>query len=356
MKVFHNIYIAVLCLILSLGIFTFSFYYYLLSAPSKDSSVSSFEVKPGSVSSIATSLKENDYIRSDLAFKIYIKLTGKSNLKAGVYELSRDMGVKDIVNLLEKGSSINKDEISILFKEGLNISKIGAVIEENTNNSKEDFYRVLEDKEYLNSLISKYWFLSNEVLNDKIYYSLEGYLYPSTYNFSSKDVKSETIIETMLNEMEKQLKDYKDDIEESDKSFHEILTMASIVELEGVTKEDRVGIAGVFYNRIKSGMNLGSDVTTYYGAKINMGDRDLYSSELSECNNYNTRCATFKRLPISPICSPSMDSIIASLNPDTNNYYYFVADKNKKVYFSKNITEHNNTIYRLKKEGLWYEY
>ena len=99
MKVFHNIYIAVLCLILSLGIFTFSFYYYLLSAPSKDSSVNSFEVKPGSVSSIATSLKENDYIRSDLAFKIYIKLTGNSNLKAGVYELSHDMGVKDIVNL-----------------------------------------------------------------------------------------------------------------------------------------------------------------------------------------------------------------------------------------------------------------
>ena len=87
-----------------------------------------------------------------------------------------------------------------------------------------------------------------------------------------------------------------------------------------------------------------------------MGDRDLYASEVNECNNYNTRCSTFKGLPISPISNPSMDSILSVIEPVTSDYYYFVADKNKKIYFSKNINEHNNTIYKLKQNDLWYEY
>ena len=87
-----------------------------------------------------------------------------------------------------------------------------------------------------------------------------------------------------------------------------------------------------------------------------MGDRDLYVSELNECNGYNTRCATFKGLPISPISNPSIDSIISAIKPDNNDYYYFVADKNRKIYFSKTLSEHNNTIARLKKQNLWYEY
>ena len=109
-------------------------------------------------------------------------------------------------------------------------------------------------------------------------------------------------------------------------------------------------------NRLSKNMNLGSDVTTYYGVKINMGERDLYSEEVSACNNYNTRCATFKTLPISPICNSSIEAIDAVLNPDNNDYYYFVADKNKKIYFSRTQSEHINTINRLKRSGLWYEY
>ena len=87
-----------------------------------------------------------------------------------------------------------------------------------------------------------------------------------------------------------------------------------------------------------------------------MGERDLYANEVKECNNYNTRCVTFKGLPISPIDNPSIESIKAVLNPKKEKYYYFVADKNRKVYFSKTLTEHNNTINKLKKQGLWYEY
>lgn len=356
MKFFHNIYIAFLVLLLSLGVFIFSVYHYCFSGTSDDNSLKTVEIKLGSsIDSIATILDEKGFIRNKLAFKAYVKLTDKTNLKAGVYSLSKDMGLIEIVNVLEKGGRCS-EAYKITFKEGINVRKVAKIIAENTNNTEEMVYDTLKNKEYLRELIDKYWFLSNDILNDNIYYSLEGYLYPSTYHFCSKDTSVEIIIEAMLDEMENKLEDYKKQIIDNDKGLHELLTLASIVELEGVTLEDRKGIAQVLYNRLDKNMSLGCDVTTYYGARVDMGERDLYQEELKECNGYNTRCATFKGLPVSPISNPSFDSIVATLEPNDNNYLYFLADKNRKIYFSKTYSEHQNTEIRLKRDGLWYEY
>ena len=356
MKLFHNIYMAFIVLVFSIGIFVFSIYHYAFSGTSNKKMLETVVIEPGSISSIAASLKKDDFIRSEFALKLYVKLTGKSNLKAGTYSLSKDMGLIEVINILEKGNTFNDKEIQILFKEGLNMRKITKVIVDNTNNTEDMVYNLLTDKDYLNSLIDEYWFISDDILDSDIYYSLEGYLFPSTYSFSSKDVNVKDIFKTMLDEMEKQLNSYKDEINSNNKSFHELLTLASIVELEGVSLEDRKGIASVLYNRLDKKMSLGCDVTTYYGAKVDMSERDLYSSELKECNGYNTRCATFKGIPISPIANPSIESIIAVLEPLNEDYLYFVADKNRKIYFNKNLNGHNNTIAKLKREGLWYEY
>lgn len=356
MKLFHNIYIAFMVLIFSIGIFIFSVYHYAFSGTSNKKILETIVIEPGSITSIASSLKEKNFIRNELAFKLYVKLTGKDNLKAGTYSLSKDMGLIEIINILEDGNTFNDKEIQILFKEGLNMRKLTKVIVDNTNNTEDMVYDLLKDREYLNSLIDEYWFINDDILDNDIYYSLEGYLFPSTYFFSSKDVSVKDIFKTMLDEMEKQLNSYKETINNNDNSFHELLTLASIVELEGVTLEDRKGIASVLYNRLDKKMSLGCDVTTYYGAKVDMGERDLYQDELNECNGYNTRCATFKGLPISPICNPSLESIMAVLEPVEEDYLYFVADKNRKVYFNKNLNGHNNTIAKLKREGLWYEY
>lgn len=354
MKIFHNIYIALLVFFISIGIFGFSIYHYCFSGTSNEELLIEIVIEKGSsIDSIADTLIEKGFIRNKLAFKLYTRFTDKTNLKAGTYSLSKDMGLIKIVDILEKGNKYNDQEISVLFKEGLNIRKIAKVIADNTNNTEDDVYSLLKDKDYLNELINNYWFISDEILNDNIYYSLEGYLFPSTYSFKSKDVTVKEIFKKMLDEMGKQLDKYKDKI---NGNFHELLTLASIVELEGVALDDRKGIAGVFYNRLDKKMNLGSDVTTYYAAKIDMGDRDLYKSELNDCNNYNTRCSSFKSLPISPICNPSIESIRAVLEPTNEDYLYFVADRNRKVYFSKTYSEHNNIISKLKKQGLWYEY
>ena len=356
MKVVHNIYLACFVLIISLCIFAYALYDYSLSPASSSSKEIVVTIEPGSIRSIANTLMKKKLIKNEYSFILYTKISGKTNLKAADYVLSRDMGVKKIVDVLYKGEGSNTSQLKITFKEGINIRKIVGVLVENTNHTEEEIYQFLSNEVYLNELIQEYWFLGDEILNDKIYYNLEGYLYPNTYYFTSEDAPLEEIFKVMLDETDKQFSPYKEQLEQNSMSIHEIFTLASIVELEGVTDEDRKGIASVFFNRLDSKMTLGSDVTTYYGVKVDMGERDLYASEIKECNDYNTRCASFAQLPISPICNPILESVLAVLNPADSSDYYFVADKNKKIYFSRTINEHNATINSLKKNDLWYEY
>ena len=157
--------------------------------------------------------------------------------------------------------------------------------------------------------------------------------------------------------MDKKLSEYKTDILSNKYSAHELLTLASIVELEGSANSDKEGIAGVFYNRLDNGWSLGSDVTTYYASRVKISERDLYKYEIDDNNYYNTRSSYLAgKLPVGPICSPSIESIKAVLYPTVSDYFYFVSDKNGKTYFSKNESEHLSIIKKLKEEGLWYTY
>lgn len=356
MKLFSNIYVAIGVLILSIIVLILSFFNFQLGKVSDSNTLKKIVINPGSIDMIANTLYDNNLIKDKLSFKIYIKLTEKTNLKAATYNLSENMGVREIVDILSSNKGNNIEKVSITIKEGVNMREVAKTISQNTNHNEEELYSILTNKDYLTNLINKYWFLDNIILDNNIYYSLEGYLYPDTYYFANMNVTIEEIIEKILDEMEKKITPYKDIITTNNISFHEVLTLASIVELEGITIDDRLNIVSVFTNRMNNNMNLGSDVTTYYGAKVDIGERDLYSEELDVCNNYNTRCSTFKGLPISPISNPSLESIEAVLKPINTNYYYFVADKNKKIYFSETIEEHNTTINRLKNSNLWFEY
>lgn len=355
MKKFRNIaaILVIICLVVIIASCTY--YNINIGKVSDDPALKEITIKEGSIGSIAVTLKEQNLIKNITIFKLYTKLTNKTNLKAGIYELSEDMGVKKIVDVLETGSKINPNEVSITFKEGINIRKIATLIEENTNNTYDNVLTKLNDQKYINGLIEKYWFLTDNIKSNKIYYPLEGYLYPNTYRFSSKDVSVEEIFEKMLEEMDKKITPYKEEIQNSDLNVHEILTLSSIVELEGAKANDRKKVAGVFYNRINDSWSLGSDVTTYYALKIDdfktslTEDKGLYKCDYA----YNTRCDKFIGLPVGPICNPSIESIEASIEPEKHNYYYFVADCKGQVYLSKNSTEHYNIINKLKKENNW---
>ena len=351
-KVYKIIIIACLLLII-LTATPIIWYNSSLGAVSSESTPVAVDIEIGSGSDlIATKLEEAGVIQSKFAFKLYIKLNHVDGLQAGSYQLNKNMNVKEITEILKTGK-VMKEQINITFVEGKNMRWIAKKIAEHTNNTEQDVFNLLKDKTYIDSLIKDYWFITNKIKSKNIYYPLEGYLFPDTYSFDGKDVAVKDIFKVMLDKMDSVLTE----CGAKQKNIHDILSLASIVELEGVDASSRKTIASVFYNRLDSNMSLGSDVTTYYAYKVDMGERDLTTAELYTYNPYNTRGPEMSgKLPIGPIASPSKSSIEAVVHPDDTNYLYFVADKNGKVYFAETLSEHEQIVQNLKNKNLWFVY
>ena len=348
--------ILVLVAILLIGIATLlGTYCYFKSPVSNDKKEVSIVIENGStISDIAALLKKEGLIKDENFFKLYVKLKKVSNVYAAKYYFSPSMNLDEIINTLNEGG-YNENEISITFKEGINMRGIAKLIKENTSNSEDEVYKKLKDEKYLNSVIEKYWFLTDDIKNSKIYYSLEGYLFPDTYRFNSKDVTVEEIFNKMLDQMEKELNKYKKQIENSKYSVHEVITLASITQSEGYNEDDFKNIASVFYNRLKTGMALGSCVTSYYGVKKDMTD-ELLQKDIDASNPYNTRGNNPVSFPVGPISMPGAKALDATLDPIETSYYFFVSDKNNKLYFTKTLNEHERMITKLQNEGLWLEW
>lgn len=316
-------------------------YFYLLSSVSSGSTKVSFTVNQGdSKMEIVTNLKDAGLIRNKYAALIYIVLSGNTNIQAGSYELNRNMSTEDIIKSLANGDIINteRDSVSLTFREGITLEEYLELLSENTNLEYDTMITEINDPEFLNDLINDYWFLTDDILNNDLYYGLEGYLYPNTYQVHTETTLGE-VVRKMLDEMTKQLEPLRSEIEESNYSVHEILTMASIAEKEAMNYEDRTKVAQVIYTRLDMGMNLGMDVTTYYGVGKSMTET-LTALDLADDNPYNTRNASLIGLPVGPICNPSSESIRAVLNPADTNYIYFFADIiTGNVYFTDDYNE-----------------
>lgn len=308
-------------------------------------------------SKIAEVLKENKVIKSKLAFKIYVKMNNVSDFQAGTYYLKQSMNLKEITEMLKTGIMHDPNQLNITYIEGKNMRWLAKTIADITNNTEEDVFDLLKNEEYIDSLIEKYWFITDEIKNEDIYYPLEGYLFPDTYAIENKDVKVEDIFEKMLDRTDDILSTYKEDIEKSKYSIHNILTIASIIELETTHDEDRKNVASVIYNRLERGIAIQSDPTTYYAFKIDIGERDLYQREIDTYNPYNTRGPNMGgKVPVGPMSAVSKKSIEATLYPNDSDYLFFVSDKNRKLYFTRTDEEHNQMITKLRNEGLWLEY
>lgn len=347
--------IAVLVLII---IGTLIWYFVSISSVSKNEEEIEVVIPLGSgTSKIASALKENNLIKSETAFKIYVKLNNVSDFQAGTYYLKQSMSVKEITDMLKTGIMYDPNEMTLTYIEGKNIKWLAKLIEQKTNNTAEDVYALLDDEEYIDSLIDKYWFLTEDIKNPDIYYPLEGYLFPDTYALQNKDVEVSEIFEKMLDRMEEILNNYRKDIENSEYSIHEILTVASIIELETTHDEDRRNVASVIYNRLNNNMAIQSDPTTYYAFNVTIGERDLYQEEIDTYNPYNTRGPNMEgKIPVGAMSSVGRSSIEAALYPNNTDYLFFVSDKNNKLYFTKTNDEHNQIINELRSEGLWLEY
>lgn len=336
-----KIILIISAIIIAIIVIFVGVYFYLLSSVSSGSTKVSFTVNQGdSKMEIVTNLKDAGLIRNKYAALIYIVLSGNTNIQAGSYELNRNMSTEDIIKSLANGDIINteRESVSLTFREGITLEEYLELLSENTNLEYDTMITEINDPEFLNDLINDYWFLTDDILNNDLYYGLEGYLYPNAYQVHTETTLGE-VVRKMLDEMTKQLEPLRSEIEESNYSVHEILTMASIAEKEAMNYEDRTKVAQVIYTRLDMGMNLGMDVTTYYGVGKSMTET-LTALDLADDNPYNTRNASLIGLPVGPICNPSSESIRAVLNPADTNYIYFFADIiTGNVYFTDDYNE-----------------
>ena len=255
------------------------------------------------------------------------------------------MFVKEIIGILKRGSTYNPNIVMLTVPEGRNIKQIAEIISEATNYTQEEIISTIDSDVFINSAIEKYTYITTDIKASGIKHPLEGYLFPDTYEIdTTKPV--ETIINKMLDRTEEILEAYEVDIANQTLSIHELLTLASIVELEGLSDNDRKIIAGVFYNRLNIKMQLGSDVTAYYGYDLDITE-PITKAALNDSNPYNTR-GNVTGLPIGPICSPGLSSIEATLEPVDSNYLYFIANtcdaNDNKTYFARTYAEHIKNI------------
>ena len=344
----------ILIVIINIGIGVFGFN--LSKVDNKKTNVE-INIKNGtSANEIINILDENNLIRSKFFTKVYLKFSNY-NLQAGIYELNTSMNTREILKYLNDGKVTNKYNLRITFNEGLNVRGIAKIISNNTNNKYEDVIKVFEDREYAKKLIDKYWFLTDDILKTGIYYPLEGYLFPDTYEFMNKDVSVDTIITTLLNEFNKKVSPYKEEIENSNYNIHELITLASIAESESLPGADRKKVVSVSVNRMKNGMSLGSDMTAYYAYKLDdYKNGGLTIEQFNNCSSpYNTRCLSKMGLPIGPISNPSLDSIVGAIEYEDTTYLFYIADCSGKTYFTNTCDECIRKINELQQQGKWCE-
>lgn len=309
-----------------------------------------FEIKTNqTIGDIAENLKKAGLIRSDFAFKTYLKLSSKSaKIKAGTYSLRANLSAKEIVEQMEKGvASSEVFNLTILPGETLKeikqkLIKLGYLSEQIDTALLKKY-----DSPVLKGLYDSEGKLTNPAQPANV--ALEGYLYGETYQFY-KGETVEHIFETMINQLNSVVvaNNIEEKFQKRGFSLREGLILASIIQKEAHS-EDMPGVSMVFQNRLKVGMTLGSDVTATYAADLVNPNRDRNDPNnnlhvLETDNLYNTRMHT--GLTPGPICSPGITAILAVAEPDENkrSMRYFLTGDDGKMYYSVTDTEHTQKI------------
>lgn len=296
----------------------------------------SFKVSSGeSRTQIISELKNDNIIKSEFSASIYLYLH-HLNLQAGKYSLDRSHNTKELLKQMADGIT-GDDTINITFIEGKRITEYASIISSKLGLNYDDVLSTFKSQDIAKEMMAKYSFLSDKVINANIYYPLEGYLFPDTYSFY-KDATTEDIIDKMLKEEKNKLDSLQTNIDNSKYSLHDLVTIASIVELEGKNATDRSKIAQVIYTRLDKEMPLEMDTTTYYAVQKSLTE-NLTVTDLASSSLYNTRNKSIIGLPVGPICNPSFESLTATLNPSDTDYIYFYASKDGTVKFTNDYNE-----------------
>lgn len=283
-----------------------------------------FVHKGDSLFNVISELDNNGLIKNKYLIKFYIKSKKlDTNIKPGKYSIANNVSINEFVEILNKGLG-NNYFIHVTIPEGYDIEGIANIIAESGIISKNEFIRSCIEYNVPSFIKTR----------DDVKYTLEGYLFPDTYEFE-KGINGEKIIRVMLNRFQEILDQIEKEENKKIENLQELITVASIIEKEARVEEDRDKIASVFFNRLDRGMMLQTDATVLYA----IGERrdKLYLKDLKVESPYNTY--KVKGLPPGPICSPGKASIKAVLNPETTDYIYYVLQDEKKHYFTNNYKD-----------------
>lgn len=321
------ILVLLFVILLSLGgIFYLRFKVYYAGGNNKAGQI--FNISKGEGSEyIALNLEKNKIISGKWYFLYYLKKNNLLNkILPGEYSLSGKMTIPEIAVLITQKK---EDIVKITFPEGWDSKKMAERISENGLNGKEFLVLVGKSENFKN----KYDFLSDSKIKN-----LEGFLFPDTY-FFKRDATPEMIIQKMLDNFDAKFSEnLRAELKNKDVSIFDAIIMASILEKEVKSDEDRAIVSGIFWNRIKIGQALQSCATLAFVLGEN---KKQYSAVDIQTNSpYNTY--QNKGLPSGPISNPGLSTIKAAIYPVDSNYNYFLSDpETGNTVFSKTFEEHN---------------
>jgi UPF0755 protein len=290
---------------------------------------------------IAQKLEQEGIIRSRFFFDFYVILKISQNkLQAGEYFLNPSMNIVEIADKIIKGDTV---KITITIPEGWNLRDIAWYFENKGMFQAEELFELIGFP-LINYLINtdlpkpKDFTIDYEFLKDKPKnISLEGYLFPDTYEIVH-GIALEGIIRKMLDNFNNKLtEELRNEIKGQNKTIFEIITMASLLEKEVKDFEEKKIVAGILWKRMENKIGLQVDATiTYITGKKSV----KVSKQETEINSlYNTY--KYRGLPLGPICNPGIESILAAVYSENSDYWYYLSTPEGETIFSKTLEEHN---------------
>lgn len=318
------------------------------------------EIPEGSsTKEIANILFENDLIKNATVFNYYSKIKSYNNYQSGFYNLSQSMSVDDLAKALQESRTPTAQEEpagKVLIVEGYTLTQIANSVTLNAKTddktdktpfTSEEFLATVTNQEFIDRMVATYpnLFASLPAADSGVIYRLEGYLFPAVYDYYD-DTTIEDLVEQMISTTDARLQPYYEAIANKNLTVNEVLTLASLVEKEGSTDEDRRNIASVFFNRLNAEMPLQSNIAILY-AQGKLGEETTLAEDTNIDTSIESPYNIYWRAGLmpGPVNSPSLSAIEAVLNENATDYYYFVADVTTgTVYFANTIEEHDQNV------------
>lgn len=276
---------------------------------------------------IASVLKAAGVIRSREAFIVLNYFHHRGSLKAGEYLFEKPATAVDVQQRLARGDVYVR---TLVIPEGFNMFDVAAAIENAGLGTSQDFLKVATSD---TGLISD---LAPEAT------SLEGYLFPSTYEFTRTQS-----VEDIAAAMVRQFRQTASELGLTN-NVQKTVTLASVVEKETAVPEERPEVASVYCNRLSRKMPLQADPSVIYAEQLQGAYAGaLHHDDMQFSSAYNTY--TRAGLPPGPICNPGKSAMAAAMHPANTNYLYFVSDGNNHHRFAHSLEEHNRNVAAYRK-------